>query len=70
MPHFRTDVLRSIGAWDPYNVTEDADLGVRLAQEGYTVGVINSTTYEEAPAQFRPWLNQRAVRSAMYMSTS
>ena len=48
--HFRTEVLRSLGAWDPFNVTEDADLGVRASVRGYSVGIINSTTYEEASA--------------------
>src|SRR6185503_4649385 len=59
--HFRTSVLRRVGAWDPYNVTEDADLGMRLARLGYRTAVIRSTTYEEAPARFRPWLRQRRV---------
>ena len=57
--HFRSAVLRQVGAWDPYNVTEDADLGMRLARLGYYTTVIRSTTYEEAPAQFHPWLRQR-----------
>ena len=57
--HFRIAVLRRIGAWDPYNVTEDADLGIRLARFGYRSTVISSTTYEEAPARFGPWLRQR-----------
>jgi hypothetical protein len=57
--HFRTDVLRSIGAWDAYNVTEDADLGMRLARFDYRSVVIDSTTYEEAPAYYVPWLRQR-----------
>ena len=57
--HFRTSVLQRIGAWDPYNVTEDADLGMRLARFGYRAAVIPSTTYEEAPARFTPWLRQR-----------
>ncbi len=52
--HFRTAALRQIGAWDPYNVTEDADLGMRLARFGYRTAVIPSTTYEEAPAHFGP----------------
>jgi cellulose synthase/poly-beta-1,6-N-acetylglucosamine synthase-like glycosyltransferase len=59
MPHFRTSVLRRIGAWDPYNVTEDADVGMRLVRFGYHTLVIRSTTYEEAPARFRSWLRQR-----------
>jgi cellulose synthase/poly-beta-1,6-N-acetylglucosamine synthase-like glycosyltransferase len=57
--HFRTAVLRKVGAWDPYNMTEDADLGMRLARAGYRTAVIGSTTYEEAPARFAPWLRQR-----------
>jgi hypothetical protein len=57
--HFRTAILRKIGAWDPYNVTEDADLGMRLARFGYRSGLIASTTYEEAPAALGPWLRQR-----------
>jgi cellulose synthase/poly-beta-1,6-N-acetylglucosamine synthase-like glycosyltransferase len=57
--HFRTDVLRKVGGWDPHNVTEDADLGMRLARLGYLSGVIDSTTYEEAPARLGAWLSQR-----------
>lgn len=57
--HFKTTILRKAGAWDPYNVTEDADLGTRLARLGYRTAVIASSTYEEAPAALRPWLRQR-----------
>lgn len=57
--HFYTDALRKIGAWDPYNVTEDADLGMRLARLGYRAVMTHSTTYEEAPAALGPWLRQR-----------
>jgi cellulose synthase/poly-beta-1,6-N-acetylglucosamine synthase-like glycosyltransferase len=57
--HFRTHVLRRAGAWDPFNVTEDADLGVRLARLGYRTAMLDSSTYEEAPARFGPWLRQR-----------
>ena len=57
--HFRTGILRRAGGWDPYNVTEDADLGMRLARLGYRTTVIDSTTYEEAPACAGPWLRQR-----------
>ena len=57
--HFYTATLRDVGSWDPYNVTEDADLGMRLARFGYRTGVIDSATYEEAPARLGPWLRQR-----------
>ncbi len=67
--HFRTDVLRQVGAWDPYNVTEDADLGMRLARFGYRSAVIASTTYEEAPARFGPWMRQRTRWFKGWMQT-
>jgi cellulose synthase/poly-beta-1,6-N-acetylglucosamine synthase-like glycosyltransferase len=67
--HFRRAVLLQIGAWDPYNVTEDADLGMRLARLGYHTGVIRSTTYEEAPAGFHPWLRQRTRWFKGWMQT-
>ncbi len=67
--HFRTKTLRDVGGWDPYNVTEDADLGMRLARFGYRCGVINSTTYEEAPANIRRWLAQRSRWFKGWMQT-
>lgn len=57
--HFRRAALDGVGGWDPYNVTEDADLGIRLARSGWMVRVLASTTWEEAPATFRVWLGQR-----------
>ena len=57
--HFRTTALCRVGGWDPYNVTEDADLGIRLARLGYRSTALSSATYEEAPASFGPWLRQR-----------
>jgi len=67
--HFRTDRLRDLGAWDPYNVTEDADLGVRMTQEGYRVGVVNSTTFEEANTHYGNWIRQRSRWIKGYMQT-
>lgn len=58
--HFRTEILRSVGAWDPFNVTEDADLGMRLAMLGYRTGLIHSTTFEEANCRIGNWLRQRS----------
>lgn len=57
--HFRRDVLEDLGGWDPFNVTEDADLGIRLARAGWRTEVIASTTFEEAPVTLRAWLGQR-----------
>jgi cellulose synthase/poly-beta-1,6-N-acetylglucosamine synthase-like glycosyltransferase len=67
--HFRTAVLRKVGGWDPYNVTEDADLGIRLSRLGYRSAVLTSTTYEEAPAQFVAWLKQRTRWYKGWMQT-
>jgi cellulose synthase/poly-beta-1,6-N-acetylglucosamine synthase-like glycosyltransferase len=58
--HFRTDVLRTVGAWDPFNVTEDADLGLRLARHGYETGMLDSLTLEEANTSLPNWMRQRA----------
>jgi cellulose synthase/poly-beta-1,6-N-acetylglucosamine synthase-like glycosyltransferase len=67
--HFRTEVLRDIGGWDAFNVTEDADIGIRLAQLGYRVSMIASTTYEEAPVALGAWLRQRSRWLKGYMQT-
>lgn len=57
---FRTDILREIGGWDPFNVTEDADLGMRLAHHGYRTTIVDSTTYEEANSKMGNWTRQRS----------
>ncbi|MFG1443940.1 glycosyltransferase [Xanthobacter agilis] len=57
--HFRRDVLEDLGGWDAFNVTEDADLGIRLARTGWRTEVIASTTFEEAPVTLGGWLGQR-----------
>ena len=67
--HFRTAVLRKVGGWDPYNVTEDADLGIRLCRLGYRSAALTSATYEEAPARFAPWLAQRTRWYKGWMQT-
>ena len=67
--HFRLPVLRRVHGWDPFNVTEDADLGIRLAQEGYSIGVINSTTFEEANGVLPSWIRQRSRWIKGYMQT-
>jgi cellulose synthase/poly-beta-1,6-N-acetylglucosamine synthase-like glycosyltransferase len=67
--HFRTAVLRDIGGWDAFNVTEDADIGIRLAQLGYRVSMLDSTTFEEAPIALGAWLRQRSRWLKGYMQT-
>jgi hypothetical protein len=68
--HFRTDTLRELGAWDPHNVTEDADLGLRAAAKGYRVLTLDSTTYEEACCRTWPWIKQRTRWIKGYMQTA
>ncbi|WP_243375628.1 glycosyltransferase [Microvirga solisilvae] len=67
--HFRTDILKSIHGWDAWNVTEDADLGLRLARLGYGVSDLPSSTLEEAPITFKAWLMQRTRWMKGFMQT-
>ncbi|WP_018700300.1 glycosyltransferase [Amorphus coralli] len=67
--HFRRAVLLRLGGWDPYNVTEDADLGVRLTRFDYEMSLIASTTYEEAPLHMRAWMRQRSRWLKGWMQT-
>ena len=67
--HFRRAALEQAGAWDPFNVTEDADLGIRLARAHKRVEVLPSTTWEEAPGNARSWLDQRTRWLKGWMQT-
>jgi len=67
--HFRTATLRELGGWDPFNVTEDADLGVRLHRFGYRTLVLDSVTYEEANSDVINWLKQRSRWYKGYLQT-
>jgi cellulose synthase/poly-beta-1,6-N-acetylglucosamine synthase-like glycosyltransferase len=67
--HFRTAALRSIHGWDPYNVTEDADIGIRLARLGLRTRTLDSTTFEEAANTLHNWLRQRSRWLKGYMQT-
>ncbi len=57
--HFLTGTLNKIGNWDPYNVTEDADIGWRLSRLGYRTAMLDSYTLEEANAHVGSWIRQR-----------
>lgn len=57
--HFRRTALAAVGGWDPYNVTEDADLAMRLCRAGHRMEMLASTTFEEAPLTWRAWHDQR-----------
>jgi cellulose synthase/poly-beta-1,6-N-acetylglucosamine synthase-like glycosyltransferase len=67
--HFRIELLRKIGAWDAFNVTEDCDLGLRLSHYKLKTVVLDSTTYEEANSQVKNWIRQRSRWIKGYMQT-
>lgn len=67
--HISLARLREVGEWDPYNVTEDADLGVRLAAAGLKTRMLDSDTMEEAPSKVWPWIKQRSRWIKGYMQT-
>ncbi len=67
--HFKIEFLKEVGAWDPFNVTEDADLGVRLFKKGYNTAVVDSRTWEEANSDLPNWIRQRSRWIKGYMQT-
>lgn len=67
--HLLHPVLDKIGAWDPHNVTEDADLGLRIASSGYRTAVIDSKTMEEANSDPINWVRQRSRWYKGYLQT-
>ena len=70
--HFRTSALRELGHWDAYNVTEDADLGVRLSRLRYRSDTFVSETFEEAPISMDAWMVQRTrwIKGWMRLSSN
>ena len=66
---FRRAVLEELGAWDAHNVTEDADLGIRLARHGYRTELLETVTEEEANCRALPWVKQRSRWLKGYMMT-
>ncbi|GGF78898.1 glycosyltransferase family 2 protein [Wenyingzhuangia marina] len=67
--HFKYDKLMELGGWDGFNVTEDADLGLRCYAKDYKITVLDSTTYEEANNEFFNWIRQRSRWIKGYMQT-
>ena len=67
--HFRVKDITKLQGWDAFNVTEDCDLGIRLAQKGFRTAIINSTTFEEANSEITNWIAQRGRWIKGYMQT-
>lgn len=67
--HFVTEALRQMGGWDPFNVTEDCDLGIRIARAGWRTQILDSTTWEEANSRVGNWIRQRSRWVKGYFQT-
>jgi len=67
--HFRTEILRRLGGWDPFNVTEDCELGIRIYSKGYKTCLLDSTTWEEANSRLWNWIRQRSRWVKGFMRT-
>ena len=67
--HFVTERLIELGGWDAFNVTEDADLGLRIFMSGGKTAILDATTYEEATSRCRNWIRQRSRWVKGYMQT-
>ncbi len=67
---FRTEALREIGGWDPYNVTEDADVGMKLARMGRKIEILDSYSREEATTSIDSWVKQRTRWIKGFIQTS
>jgi len=68
--HFKTEVIKKMGGWDPYNVTEDCEIGIRLYRKGYVAEYVNSITTEEAVLTTKAWIRQRSRWMKGYILTS
>lgn len=67
--HFRVSALQELGGWDPFNVTEDCDLGMRIARRGWRTALLASTTWEEAVVTPGAWVHQRSRWVKGYLQT-
>ena len=67
--NFKKSVLHELAGWDAYNVTEDCDLGMRLAKKGFRTAIVDSTTLEEANSGYHNWYRQRSRWIKGYMQT-
>jgi cellulose synthase/poly-beta-1,6-N-acetylglucosamine synthase-like glycosyltransferase len=67
--HFVTARLDELGGWNAFNVTEDADLGLRIYLEGWKTAILATTTYEEATSRYHNWIRQRSRWTKGYMQT-
>lgn len=67
--HFRRWAIDEVGGWDPWNVTEDCDLGIRLQRRGWKIGILDSVTMEEPNTDVLNWVKQRSRWYKGYLQT-
>jgi len=67
--HFKTEILRKLNGWDPFNVTEDCDLGIRIFKNNYRTKILDTTTWEEANSKIDNWIKQRSRWVKGYIQT-
>jgi len=67
--HFKIDALKSLGGWEASSVTEDVELGMKIADAGYDVKHLDSTTWEESPVELSQWIKQRTRWQMGYLLT-
>ncbi len=67
--HLKTKKITELGGWDPYNVTEDCDLGIRIARRGLKTHILDTTTLEEANTELMNWIKQRSRWVKGYIQT-
>ena len=58
--YLKRAALKHVGGWDAHNVTEDADLGIRLYRFGYRTILVPTVTREEANNRVIAWIRQRS----------
>jgi len=67
--HFKIEILKKLNGWDPFNVTEDCDLGIRIFKQGYRTKILDTTTWEEANSRLKNWIKQRSRWVKGYIQT-
>jgi glycosyltransferase XagB len=69
---FDRETLLGVGGWDENNLTEDADIGIRLSTRGESIRVVYDDRYvtrEETPPTLGHFIRQRTRWSQGFMQT-
>ena len=69
---FAREVVDALGGWDEHNLTEDADMGIRISAMGEKVRVVYDDAYvtkEETPPTLNHFMRQRTRWSQGFIQT-